>query len=197
MPNLVALDIETTGLDPKRDAIMEIGAVRFNGRRVEEEWSTLVNPGRAVPPFISQLTGITNQMVAHAPPFSDVSAELADFVGEARIIGHNVSFDLSFLRRQRLFSYNDAIDTYEMASVLMPNASRYGLAALSRLLMVPLRATHRALDDALVTHGVYLRLHDLALDLPIELLAEIVRLGEQVEWDGYWGFRLALQERSK
>jgi len=185
MPNLVALDIETTGLDPKRDAIMEIGAVRFNGRRVEDEWSTLVNPGRAIPPFISQLTGITNQMVAHAPPISDVSAELADFVGETRIIGHNVNFDLSFLRRQRLFSYNDAIDTYEMASVLMPNASRYGLAALSRLLMVPLRATHRALDDALVTHGVYLRLHDLALDLPIELLAEIVRMGEQVEWHGY------------
>ncbi len=197
MPNLVALDIETTGLDPKREAIMEIGAVRFNGRRVEKEWSTLVNPGRAIPPFISQLTGITNQMVAHAPPISDVSAELADFVGEARIIGHNVSFDLSFLRRQRLFSYNDAIDTYEMASVLLPNASRYGLAALSRLLMVPLRATHRALDDALVTHGVYLRLHDLALDLPIELLAEIVRMGEQAEWDGYWGFRLALKERSK
>ncbi len=197
MPELVALDIETTGLDPKREAILEIGAVRFNGRRVEEEWHTLVNPGRAVPPFITQLTGITNQMVAHAPPISDVIAELTDFVGEAPIVGHNVSFDLSFLRRHRLFTYNDGIDTYEMASVLLPNASRYGLSALSNLLTVPLPATHRALDDALVTHGVYLRLHDLALDLPIELLAEIVRISEQIEWDGYWGFRLALQERSK
>ena len=197
MPKLVALDIETTGLDPKRDVILEIGAIRFNGRRVEEEWSTLVNPGRAVPPFISQLTGITNQMVAHAPPISDVLAELEDFVGEAPIIGHNVSFDLSFLRRQRLFAYNDSIDTYEMASVLLPNASRYGLGALSRILTVPLPATHRALDDALVTHGVYLRLHDMALDLPIEILAEIVRMSEQIDWGGYWGFRLALQERSK
>jgi DNA polymerase-3 subunit epsilon/ATP-dependent DNA helicase DinG len=197
MPNLVALDIETTGLDPKRDSILEIGAVRFNGRRVEEEWSTWVNPGRAVPPFITQLTGITNQMVGHAPPISDVSADLADFVGESRIIGHNVNFDLSFLKRHRLFSFNDAIDTYEMASILLPNASRYSLGALSGLLAVPLRATHRALDDALVTHGVYLRLHDRALDLPIEVLAEIVRMGEQVDWDGYWGFRLALQERSK
>jgi DNA polymerase-3 subunit epsilon/ATP-dependent DNA helicase DinG len=197
MPNLVALDIETTGLDPKREAILEIGAVRFNGRRIEEEWHSLINPSRAVPQFITQLTGITNQMVAHAPPISDVAAELADFVGEAPIIGHNVKFDLSFLRRHRLFSYNDAIDTYEMASVLLPNASRYGLGALASLLTVPLPATHRALDDALVTHGVYLRLHDRALDLPIEILAEIVRMGEQVEWDGYWGFRLALQERSK
>jgi DNA polymerase-3 subunit epsilon/ATP-dependent DNA helicase DinG len=197
MPTLVALDIETTGLDPKRDAILEIGAVRFNGRRVEEEWSTLVNPGRAIPPFISQLTGITNQMVAHAPPISDVQAELVDFVGDEPIIGHNIGFDLSFLHRHNLFSYNEAIDTYEMASVLLPSANRYGLGALSKVLTVPLPATHRALDDALVTHGVYLRLHDLALELPLEILAEIVRMGEQVEWGGYWGFRLALKERSK
>lgn len=197
MPTLVALDIETTGLDPKRDAIIEIGAVRFNGRRVEAEWSTLVNPGRTIPPFISQLTGISNQMVAHAPPISDVRAELADFVGEELIIGHNVGFDLAFLRRQKLFTYNDLIDTYEMASVLLPNANRYGLGALSKYLTVPLPATHRALDDALVTHGVYIRLHDLALDLPIELLAEIVRMSEPIEWGGYWGFRLALKERSR
>ena len=197
MPTLVALDIETTGLDPKRDSIMEIGAIRFNGRRVEDEWSSLVNPGRAVPPFITQLTGITNQMVAHAPPISDVLAELTDFVGDVPIIGHNVSFDLSFLRRHGLFAYNDSIDTYEMASVLLPNASRYGLGALSRILTVPLPATHRALDDALVTHGVYLRLHEMALDLPIEVLAEIVRMSEQIEWGGYLGFRNALQDRSK
>ena len=106
MPEIVALDIETTGLDPKREAILEIGAVRFNGHRVEQEWSTLVNPGRRVPSFITQLTGISNQMVANAPPMSDVRAELQDFVGDAVIIGHNVRFDLSFLQRQRLFSDN-------------------------------------------------------------------------------------------
>ncbi len=197
MPTLVALDIETTGLDLKRDAILEIGAVRFNGHRVEEEWSTLINPGRSIPPFIKQLTGISNQMVAHAPPISDVQAELADFVGDLPIVGHNIGFDLSFLNRHRMFHDNDAIDTYEMASVLLPNASRYGLSALSNFLTVPLHATHRALDDALVTHGVYLRLHERAIDLPIELLAEIVRMSEQIDWGGYWGFRLALKERSK
>jgi DNA polymerase-3 subunit epsilon/ATP-dependent DNA helicase DinG len=197
MPEFVALDIETTGLDPQREAILEIGAVRFNGRRVDQEWSTLVNPGRRVPTFITQLTGISNQMVAQAPPFSDVRAELEDFVGDAVIIGHNVRFDLSFLQRYRLFGYNETIDTYEMASVLMPNASRYSLGALANQLLVPLPATHRALDDALVTHGVYLRLHEKALELPLDVLADIVRLGEQVEWGGYTGFRYALQERSK
>ena len=163
MPDFVALDIETTGLDPQREAILEIGAVRFNGRRVEQEWSTLVNPGRRVPTFITQLTGISNQMVAHAPPISDVRAELQDFVGDAVIIGHNVRFDLSFLNRYRLFSDNDSIDTYEMASVLMPNASRYGLKSLANQLIVPFPSDpHRGLIDALVTHGVYLRLHDMA-----------------------------------
>ncbi len=197
MPTFVALDIETTGLDPQRDAILEIGAVRFNGRRVEHEWSNLLNPGRPVPPFITQLTGITNDMVAQAPPIQAVIADLVDFVGNAPILGHNISFDLSFLRRYGVLELNEVIDTYEMASVLLPGAGRYNLGALAQFLAVPLPATHRALDDALATHGLYLRLHDLALDLPIELLAEIVRLGESLEWNGHKGFSEALRARSR
>ncbi len=197
MPTFVALDIETTGLDPQKDAIIEIGAVRFNGRRVEQEWSTLINPGRRIPPFITQLTGITNEMVAHAPPLQAVLADLKDFVGNVPIMGHNVSFDLSFLRRKGAFQLNDKIDTYEMAAVLLPGAERYNLGALAQTLAVPLPATHRALDDAFVTHGIYMRLHEIALDLPIGLLAEIVRMSEPLEWDGYLAFREVLQTRSK
>ncbi len=197
MPTLVALDIETTGLDPQREAILEIGAVRFNGRRVEDEWSTLINPGRVIPPYITSLTGITNQMVAQAPPLSAVLSDLADFVSDFPVVGHNVRFDLSFLRRHRVLTYNDILDTYEMASVLLPTASRYNLGALAQNLAVPLPATHRALDDALVTHGVYVRLQELAQDLPIDLLAEIVRLSENLDWGGYWAFRTALQARSR
>ena len=64
---MVAIDIETTGLDPQADAIIEIGAVRFNGHRVEGEWITLINPNRPIPPLITGLTGITNEMVRNAP----------------------------------------------------------------------------------------------------------------------------------
>lgn len=197
MSTFVALDIETTGLDSQKDAIIEIGAVRFNGRRIEGDWTTLLNPGRAIPPFISQLTGITNEMIAQAPPLRDVLADLEDFVGDAPIVGHNVSFDLSFMRRKGVFQYNDAIDTYEMAAVLLPGAKRYNLGALAQALAVPLPATHRALDDALVTHGIYMRLHEIALDLPIDLLAEIVRVSEPLEWDGYYAFREVLRARSR
>jgi len=198
MPTIVALDIETTGLDPQRDAIIEIGAVRFNGRRIEAKWETLINPGRPIPPFITQLTGISNNMVVNAPKIREVLGDLVGFVGDAPVISHRVSFDLSFVRRQNVLLYNENIDTYDMAAVLLPTIERYNLGALAQALrVIPPGRGHRGLNDALMTHGVYLRLHDLALDLPIDLLAEIVRLSEPLEWGGYWGFRLALQERAR
>jgi DNA polymerase-3 subunit epsilon/ATP-dependent DNA helicase DinG len=197
MTSMVALDIETTGLDPQADAIIEIGAVRFNGKRIENEWTSLINPGRKIPPFITQLTGITDQMVLEAPPIRAVLADLRDFVGELPILGHNVGFDLSFLRKSGLFNSNDYLDTYEMASVLIPDAGRYNLGALGQALKIPLPASHRALDDARVTHAVYMRLYEIGLELPIQLLAEIVKLSEGTEWAGYGAFYDILRARSK
>ncbi len=190
MTSIVALDIETTGLDPEKDAIIEIGAVRFTGKRVDGEWSKLINPGRRIPPFITQLTGITDQMVLKAPPIQAVLADLADFAGNLPILGQNVRFDLAFLRKQRLFNQNETLDTYELAAILLPTAGRYNLGALTKELGVMLPATHRALDDAKATHHVYLRLLEEAANMPLGLLAEIVRLGEEFEW----GANLPLQE---
>ena len=79
MPSMVAIDIETTGLDPQKDAIIEIAAVRFNGHRVEAEWSKLINPGRPIPRIINQLTGITDEMVRNAPPVRAVIQEAGRF----------------------------------------------------------------------------------------------------------------------
>ncbi len=197
MTSIVALDIETTGLDSQNDAVIEIGAVRFNGHRVEGEWTSLINPGRRIPPFITELTGITDQMVLQAPSIKAVLPELVDFVGNSPILGHNIGFDLSFLRRYKILLTNDPVDSYDLASVLMPGARRYSLRALAQELGVLLPATHRALDDANATRGVFLRLVDQAMELPLHLLAEIVRLGEQLEWGGAWAFRQALRARSK
>ena len=197
MTSIVSLDIETTGLDPQKDAIIEIGAVRFNGQRIEDEWSTLINPGRHIPENITQLTGIDDAMVRNAPRIADVLQELADFVGAAPVLGQNVRFDLGFLQRQRVLTLNPVVDTYELASVLLPTASRYNLGALGQLLGIPLPATHRALDDARVTHAVYERLLALAVELPLELLAEIVRLGEPLDWDGNYAFLDALRLRAR
>ncbi|MCW5873511.1 MAG: 3'-5' exoribonuclease [Anaerolineales bacterium] len=196
MPSIVALDIETTGIDSQKDAIIEIGAVRFDGNRIEGEWHSLINPGRRIPPFITQLTGINDNMVRQAPGMREVAEGLAAFVGEAPILGQRISFDLSFLRRHNLFRYNDSIDTYDIASVMMPGAGRYNLGALGQQLNIAHPATHRALDDAKVTQAVYARLYERMLEMPIELLAEIARLAESQAWGGELAFRYALRQRS-
>ncbi|HZU85978.1 MAG TPA: exonuclease domain-containing protein, partial [Anaerolineaceae bacterium] len=195
MPSIVAIDIETTGLDSAVDAIIEIGAVRFNGARVEGEWSTLINPGRPIPAMITQLTGITNEMVRNAPPVKAVIQELADFVGSDPVLGHSVRFDLSFLQRNNILLDNDVLDTYEMASVLMPTASRYNLGALGQQLGILLPASHRALDDARVTHVVYTRMVEKALELPVQMIAEFVRLSEPFDWGATWMFQQVLRGR--
>jgi ATP-dependent DNA helicase DinG len=197
MTSYVALDIETTGLDANRDAIIEIGAVRFNERRVEDEWSTLVNPGRQIPEFITDLTGIDNPMVRQAPGIRDIAHELDAFVGDVPVIGHNVRFDLGFLQKAGILQYNDVIDTYELAAVLMPSAPRYNLGSLGGQLGVLLPATHRALDDAKVTQVVFTRLLERAFELPIDLVAEFVRLSEPLDWDARWVFQQVLAARVK
>ena len=197
MPSIVSLDIETTGLDSDKDAIIEIGAVKFNERRVEDEFSVLVNPGRSISQFITQLTGITDQMVREASPIRDVVPQIQNFIGDLPILGHNVSFDVSFFRGFRLFGLNDLLDTYELASVLIPTASRYNLGALGQILGILLPATHRALDDARVTRMVYLKLNEIAQEIPLKVIADIVRLSENTNWLGYQPFFDILRARSK
>jgi DNA polymerase-3 subunit epsilon/ATP-dependent DNA helicase DinG len=197
MNSFVAIDIETTGLDNDREAITEIGAVKFKGNRVEDEWSSLINPNRHIPEFITGLTGIDDAMVREAPRIRDVAHELEAFVGDLPIVGHNIRFDLGFLQKQIPFSFNEVIDTYELASILLPNASRYNLGALGKQLGVALPATHRALDDARATHGVFSRLYEMARALPLDLIAEIVRLGEPIDWDANYIFQEILRAQAK
>ena len=120
-------------------------------------------------------------MVLNAPTIQDVIQELGQFVGDSAVVGQNIKFDALFLRRFGILKKNRLFDTYELAAVLLPGANRYNLGALTKELNVPYPATHRALDDARATRGVYLRLLEKAGELPINLLAEIVRLGEKME----------------
>jgi ATP-dependent DNA helicase DinG len=184
MKTIVALDLETTGLLPERDGILEVGMVRFNGDHEEARWTQLINPGCRIPAMISQLTGITEAMVAESPPIRDVLPAIRDFVGDHAVLGHNIRFDLSFLRKQKVLLHNEALDTLELASALLPAAPRYNLSSLCNHLGVPQLATHRALDDALATRAVYLALYEVAGGLSMELLAELVRHSQNVEWGG-------------
>ena len=130
---IVSLDLETTGLDPYRDAIIEIGAVKFRGDEVLDTFSTLINPGRSIPPKITDLTSLADQDVENAPHLPEVLPRLSSFVRDLPIIAHNVSFDLSFLNKQRLFLDNLGVDTFELAGMLIPHAERYNLGVRWRV----------------------------------------------------------------
>jgi len=194
---IVALDIETTGLDPHRDAIIEIGAVKYDGNQIAGKWQSLINPHRAVPQMITQLTGIDNQMVASAPPITAVTQDFADFVGDLPVIGHNISFDLAFLKLHLNFNNNPVNDTFEIASVILPSAPRYSLAALVDVLGIENLSPHRAQEDADATLEVFLRLLEKARALPVHLIAEIVQSSKNITWDGRWFFTQVLKEQSK
>ncbi|MBI3241724.1 MAG: DEAD/DEAH box helicase [Chloroflexi bacterium] len=197
MTTFVALDLETTGLDPDRDTIIEIGAVKFTAKRIEGEYSTLINPGRPIPKFIENLTGISDAMVAKAPLLREALPKLVEFVGDGIIVGHSIKFDLGFLHKQRLFKDNNSLDTYDLAAVLMPAAGRYSLGALAQATGIILPATHRALDDARVSQALYRKLFERALALPLDVLAEIVNVGQEIRWGGDLFFEEALAARSK
>jgi ATP-dependent DNA helicase DinG len=197
LPILVSLDLETTGTDPARDTIIEIGAVKFRGEEVLDEFSTLVNPGRPIPHEITVLTGIRNEDVADAPRLASVLPRLAAFVGDRTVVGHSVDFDLSFLHRRDALQANRYLDTFKLASLLAPDARRYSLGELARLLGFPPPVSHRALDDARTVHQLFLALFDRACALPPSLLEELVRLGEGVGWLPTEFFRLALRRVSQ
>lgn len=176
MTTYVALDLETTGLEPERDRIIEVGAVRFTSGGVEAEFSTLVNPGRRLTPFIERLTGISNALVASAPPLDQVRDNLVRFLDGAVIVGHNIAFDLEFLRRSGLLRHADAIDTAEFARLLLPDLKNFSLGEVAAALGLPVTDQHRALADARLAARVFLELSNLAERLDPDRRAQLARL---------------------
>ncbi len=148
---LAFVDLETTGANPTRDRITEIGVVEVDGERVST-WSTLVNPGRPIPEFIQQLTGIRNEMVSGAPTFAEVASELAGRLQGRLFIAHNARFDYGFVRNefQRLGERfrADVLCTVRLSRRLFPQHPRHNLDSLiERHGLIP-NDRHRALADA-------------------------------------------------
>ena len=178
----VSIDLETTGLSPEGDEIIEVGAVKFAGERILDEFETFVNPGRRLSEFIRRYTGITQDDVDRAPPFSAVAPKLGAFIGSAPILGHNVAFDLNFLASKGLKLPNPRGDTWDLAYVLLPEAPEYALSKLAASLGVAHPRPHRAMEDAQVTREVFLRLTESALGLNVYTLAQIQQLAARSSW---------------
>ena len=96
---IIALDLETTGLNPRTDSILEIGAVRIKNGRVEDTYAAFINIGKKIPEFIVGLTGITDEMAAGGLSLPEALEGFLDFAGETPVLGHNITFDYSFLKQ--------------------------------------------------------------------------------------------------
>ena len=183
MPNTyVAIDLETTGTEPKRNDIMEIGVVRFDENGVSETFQSFVRPAEAIPYRIRLLTNIEQSDVDNAPTFDDVREELVRFVGDAPIIGQNVSFDLAFLERKGVRFSGPVYDTAELGHMLLWDARQHSLQSMAQYFEIDFPVRHRALADALATRDVFLSLRGRALDLPPAVLAEVARIASASPW---------------
>lgn len=173
------VDVETTGGGHRSgDRVTEVAVVEVAGGRITDQWSSLVNPGRLIPPRIQSLTGISNQMVSRAPPFEGIATQV-----EARIRGrvftaHNASFDWGFVSTELLQATGDAPQVERLCTVkagrrLMPGLGRYSLGALSEHLGIRNDARHRALGDALATARLLLHLLECAREADLPDLAHL------------------------
>ena len=195
----VAVDVETTGLDPARDAIIEVAAITFRDAAILDEFDSLVNPLVDIPPFITQLTSITDDMVTDAPTLHTLRPKLRAKLGDNVLVGHNVEFDLGFLREARLAFGNRRIDTLTLASILAPEAGRFSLSSLADFLNLPSNngRGHRARGDAELTIELFLALRERALALSLAQLEEIVEAGQRLGWPETLFFEEALAERAR
>ena len=175
----VAFDLEATGLSPKADRIIEIGAVRYNAdlERIGE-LELLVDPAMPIPLAVQRLVGITSEDVFGAPSPPEAVAQLADFCAGAELVTHGGAFDMHFVTALApdAFRNRDVYDTLELARILLPSLETHALQQLSRRLGLPHTRPHRALSDAEATGALFAVLMRRARELPRPALAEMRRV---------------------
>lgn len=196
MATYVILDLETSGLDAKTDHIIEFAAILLENGEIIDEYETLLCPPAPIPPEVTDLTGITEEMVANAPSLFTVRAKIRKIIGSHPIVGHNVSFDLAFLHQENIATHNEPIDTLTIASVLHPSLGRYGLQFLAQELNLPLPPegqAHRAMEDVLLTAELLLALRETASQLDVAILSEIIEAGTRTGWRESLFFEEALK----
>ena len=181
-PDYVAFDLETTGLSPKADRPLEIGAVRYDGQlRKLAELDLIVDPGMPIPLAVQRLTGIRPEDVRGAPTPEEGMAQLADFCRDSALVAHGGAFDMAHCRTYlpAEFSNRLVLDTLELARIVLPSTLSHSLPVLSTQLSLDHARPHRALSDATATGALLQRLAELAAVLPAETLASLRRLAGQ------------------
>lgn len=159
LKSYIAFDIETTGLNPQENEIIEIGALKVRGGRVADRFIEFIRPQAQISPMITNLTGITNDMVANARSRSSVVTDFLDFCGEDVLIGHNVIFDYSFVKCSAALDHlpfeKQGIDTLKIAQKALAGLESKSLGSLCEYYQIENKSAHRAYHDALATAKLY------------------------------------------
>ena len=153
------IDIETTGSQPTQDKITEIAIFIHDGQQVIDQYSTLINPQRPIPFYISQLTGITDEMVQDAPKFYEVAKEIVEFTEGKVFVAHNVRFDYSFIKKEFAdlgYTFQrKTLCTVRLSRSLIPGLPSYSLGKLCKSIDIDLQMRHRAIGDAEATAKLF------------------------------------------
>lgn len=159
--DFVVFDLETTGAKTPPCRVTEIGAYKIKNGKIKEEFQTLVNPETPIPPFITQLTGISNRMVKDAPRFSEVAEKFLDFIGESVLVAHNAHFDMRFLNFEIGRMYKDYrmgnphLCTVHLSRRLLPDLANHRLHTVAEYYSIYIKNRHRAADDAFATANIF------------------------------------------
>ncbi|TMC22379.1 MAG: hypothetical protein E6J34_06645 [Chloroflexi bacterium] len=192
----VALDLETTGLHAEQDAILEVAAIKFLGNEIIDTFETFVSPGRSIPYRVQRLTGIKPEQLVGAPLFDTIAKKLQSFLGDYPIVGHSIPFDAGFLRRWGVARTNPLIDTFELATVLLPSLTSYNLGQVAEALGIPVPVDrHRAMVDTVLAMKVFLSLHERLQSVDLALLKDLANLDAPRSWPLLLFFRQELRER--
>lgn len=167
--NYTVLDLETTGLSPTYDNIIEIAAIKVKNNKIIETYQQLINPGYKINDFISSLTGITNEMLSSAPKIDVVIHNFLNFVSNDVIVGHNVNFDINFMydnvyKTAGTYFSNDFIDTMRLSRKLFKEEKHHRLLDVAKYCQIDVDEHHRALADCNSTFLIYNRLKEVALE---------------------------------
>lgn len=159
LKSYIAFDVETTGLNPVQDEIIEIGALKVREGRVAERFIEFIRPSSSISSFVSELTGITDAMVAEARPRKDVIRDFLAFCEDDVLVGHNISFDYGFVKTDAAASGMDfekkGIDTLKIARQALPGLGSKSLESLCEYYGILNNSAHRAYHDALATAKLY------------------------------------------
>ncbi|HEY7801030.1 MAG TPA: exonuclease domain-containing protein, partial [Dehalococcoidia bacterium] len=193
----VSLDLETTGLDPEVDEIIEVAAVRFDATGVLDRYQSLVNPGKRLEYRIELLTGIDPAELASAPHFGTLAPDIERFIGFDAIVGQNPMFDVGFLQRKGVQVFGPAYDTFELASILLSGLHEHSLGAIADHLGIVFTNRHRAMADADAAREVFAALRARLAASPADVLAEAERIASASDWQLRHLFRELAEEHPR